>query len=142
MAIRAGASGSMHLKGILTAPVFIEFRIITIIHRRTKDMMYSEFIELSGKSENYITYNEYAQEIEPIYTSSDFPTKQEFIKFFNDTFEKLVYPIIERNISVLPINEKLSYIYGERVDIDTRIKTIDIKARKLAYQYMKLYLNL
>ena len=100
-------------------------------------MMYSEFIELSGKSENYITYNEYAQEIEPIYTSSDFPTKQEFIKFFNDTFEKLVYPIIERNISVLPINEKLSYIYGERVDIDTRIKTIDIKARKLAYQYMK-----
>lgn len=105
-------------------------------------MMYSEFIELSGKSENYITYNEYAQEIEPIYTSSDFPTKQEFIKFFNDTFEKLVYPIIERNISVLPINEKLSYIYGERVDIDTRIKTIDIKARKLAYQYMKLYLNL
>ena len=105
-------------------------------------MMYSEFIELSGKSENYITYNEYTQEIEPIYMSSDFPTKQEFIKFFNDTFEKIVYPVIERNISVLPINEKLLYIYGERDDIDTRIKTMDIKARKLAYQYMKLYLML
>lgn len=105
-------------------------------------MMYSEFIELSGKSESYITYNEYTQEIEPIYTSSDFPTKQEFIKFFNQTFERIVYPVIERNISILPINDKLAYIYGERDDIDTRIKMIDIKARKLAYQYMKLYLNL
>ena len=33
-------------------------------------MMYNEFLELSGKSESYISYKEYTEEIEPIYMAS------------------------------------------------------------------------
>ena len=38
-------------------------------------MMYNEFLELSGKSESYISYKEYTEEIEPIYMACDLPTK-------------------------------------------------------------------
>lgn len=51
-------------------------------------MMYSEFIEMSGKSESYISFKEYTEEIEPIYMNCDIPNKQEFIELFKDVFKK------------------------------------------------------
>lgn len=67
-------------------------------------MMYSEFIEMSGNSESYISFKEYTEEIEPI-------------------------------------EDKLTYIHSECSDIENHIKLVDLQARKLAYQYMRLYLG-
>ena len=52
-------------------------------------MMYSEFIEMSGNSESYISFKEYTEEIEPIYMNCDIPNKQEFIELFKDVFKKI-----------------------------------------------------
>ena len=42
-------------------------------------MMYSEFIEISNFTEQYISFAEYTTCIEPIYMAADqIPTKQEF----------------------------------------------------------------
>lgn len=50
-------------------------------------MMYSEFIEHSNYTEQYISYAEYATYIEPIYMAADqIPTKQEFIAMLRDAF--------------------------------------------------------
>ena len=49
-------------------------------------MMYSEFIEISGKSEKYITYPEYTTYIEPIYMQSEM-NKQDFVKLLEDTYK-------------------------------------------------------
>ena len=77
-------------------------------------MMYNEFLELSGKSESYISYKEYTEEIEPIYMACDLPTKEDFIKAFNETFERIVYPIVENTISNFSTEEKLAYLYSFR----------------------------
>ena len=104
-------------------------------------MMYNEFLELSGKSESYISYKEYTEEIEPIYMACDLPTKQDFIKLFNETFERIVYPIVENTISKYTTEEKLTYLYGfQREEMDESVRMFDRKARKIAYDYMKLYL--
>lgn len=104
-------------------------------------MMYNEFLELSGKSESYITYKEYTEEIEPIYTACELPTKQDFIKFFNETFERIVYPIVENTISKYTTEEKITYIFGyQREEMDEAIRMFDKEAREIAYKYMKLYL--
>ena len=90
-------------------------------------MMYNEFLELSGKSESYISYKEY--------------TEEDFIKLFNETFERIVYPIVENTISNFSTEEKLAYLYSfRREEMDETIKMFDRKARKIAYDYMKLYL--
>ena len=50
-------------------------------------MMYSEFIEHSNFTEQYISYAEYTTYIEPIYMAAEqIPTKQEFITLLEDTF--------------------------------------------------------
>lgn len=69
-------------------------------------------------------------------------TKQEFIKFFNETFEKMVYPVVEKIIDDLPLTDKWEYVYGNRSDIQEKLETADDKARHLAYQYMRLYLGI
>lgn len=107
----------------------------------TAVMMYSEFIEMSGKSESYISLTEYTEEIEPIYMNCDIPNKQEFIELFKDVFKKIVYPIVNNLISTMSIEDKLTYIHSESSDIENHIKLVDLQARKLAYQYMRLYLG-
>lgn len=104
-------------------------------------MMYDEFLELSGKSESYISYKEYTEEIEPIYMACELPTKQDFVKVFNDAFKRIVYPIVENSISNFTTEEKLAYLYSfQREETDETIKIFDRKARQIAYDYMKLYL--
>ena len=104
-------------------------------------MMYSEFIEMSGNSESYISFKEYTEEIEPIYMNCDISTKQEFIELFKDVFKKIVYPIVNNLIKTMLIEDKLTYIHSEGSDIENHIKLVDLQARKLAYQYMRLYLG-
>lgn len=50
-------------------------------------MMYSEFLTLTGKTENYISFTEYTNEIEPIYTDCGL-SKADFINLMNEAFEK------------------------------------------------------
>lgn len=95
---------------------------------------------MSGKSESYISFKEYTEDIEPIYMDCNL-SKQEFIKFYKDTFERMVYSIIKNTIRRLSLEEKLAYIHGENPEFENHIKLVDLYARRLAYQYMALYLG-
>jgi len=105
-------------------------------------MMYSEFIELSGKTESYISYVEYSTFIEPIYMDSNYNSKDEFIGLLNDTFKKIVYPVVEQAIRNLSMNDKLSLWDCNSSSIRNQIEKVDFEARKIAYEYMKLYSKL
>lgn len=55
--------------------------------------------------------------------------------------KKIVYPIVNNLISTMSIEDKLTYIHSESSDIENHIKLVDLQARMLAYQYMRLYLG-
>lgn len=62
-------------------------------------------------------------------------------KAFNETFERIVYPIVENTISNFSTEEKLAYLYSfRREEMDESVRMFDRKARQIAYDYMKLYL--
>ena len=85
-------------------------------------MMYSEFIEHSNFTEQYISYAEYTTFIEPIYMAADqIPTKQEFIAMLTDAF---------------------MFLECGSQQVQEYLERIDFEARKLAYQYLKLMLTL
>ena len=105
-------------------------------------MMYSEFIELSGKTEKYISFAEYTTFIEPIYMDSNCTTKQDFISMLNEVFEKIVYPAVEKAIHNLSLNDKLSIIECNSATVTEKIEKVDFEARKIAYEYLKLYTKL
>ena len=106
-------------------------------------MMYSEFIEHSNFSEQYISFTEYTTYIEPIYMAADqIPTKQEFIALLKDTFKSLVNPVVEKAMHSLSLEDKLMYLECGSQQIQEYLERIDFEARKLAYQYLKLMLTL
>lgn len=76
--------------------------------------------------------------IEPIYMQSEM-TKQEFVKSLNDTFEKLVYPVVEKAIRNLSMTDKLNMMNGSE-SVMKPIEQIDFEARKIAYCYLNLLL--
>lgn len=106
-------------------------------------MMYSEFLALSDKTENYISYAEYTNEIEPIYTDCEL-CKADFIALMNETFNKIVYPAVEKAIKNTPFKQKEAYVFAENnnTDFEKEIAKVDQEARKVAYEYMKLYSKL
>lgn len=105
-------------------------------------MMYHEFIEKSQFTENYISYAEYTDYIEPIYMRADqIPTKEAFIELLNDTFEMMVYPVVEKAIKTSTLDMKLDLINGGS-ELRERVSKVDYEARKLAYQYMTLMLSI
>lgn len=104
-------------------------------------MMYSEFIELSGKTESYISYVEYSTYIEPIYMECEL-SKHQFIAVMNEAFQKIVYPAVEKSIHKLSMSDKLSIIECTSDKVRSAIEAVDFEARKVAYQYMKLYTKL
>ena len=77
-------------------------------------MMYSEFIEHSNFTEQYISFTEYTTFIEPIYMAADqIPTKQEFIALLRDAFKALVNPVVEKAMHSLSLEDKgFSESYG------------------------------
>lgn len=106
-------------------------------------MMYSEFIEHSNFTEQYISFTEYTTYIEPIYMVADqIPTKQEFITLLEDTFKSLVNPVIEKAMHSLSLEDKLMYLECGSQQVQEYLERIDFEARKLAYQYLKLMLTL
>lgn len=108
----------------------------------TDDADVKQILTDYSKEECYISYREYTEDIEPIYMDCKLDTKQEFIKFFNETFEKMVYPVVEKILDDLPLTDTWEYVYGNRSDIQEKLETADDKARHLAYQYMRLYLGI
>ena len=106
-------------------------------------MMYSEFIEHSNFTEQYISYAEYTTYIEPIYMAADqIPTKQEFVALLKDAFKALVNPVIEKAMHSLSLEDKLMYLECGSQQVQEYLERIDFEARKLAYQYLKLMLTL
>lgn len=106
-------------------------------------MMYSEFINISEYGENYITFTEYHDYVEPIYMECDL-SKQDFIGLLKNTIHQFVEPIVERAINNLPLPDKLVLAFSdeEPVEFVDRIARIDFEARKVVYQYLKLMLTI
>ena len=104
-------------------------------------MMYSEFINISEYGENYITFSEYHDYIEPIYVDADL-SKQDFVALLKEIMHQMVEPVVERVIKSLPLPDKLALAFSdeEPVELLERIAKIDFEARKLVYQYLKLML--
>lgn len=102
-------------------------------------MMHSEFLTMSGKSENYISYREYTVFIEPIYMNCNV-TKQEFITRLEDVFKRVVYPVVESKIKKLSINDKLTLIDCNSNAIFQEVEKVDSAARLIAYDLLKLEL--
>ena len=46
------------------------------------------------------------------------------IEFFNETFEKMVYPVVEKILADLPLTDTWEYVYGNRSDIQEKNITI------------------
>lgn len=103
-------------------------------------MMYSEFIEIIGNSEKHISFAEYSTFIEPIYMECDL-SKQEFVSELKDAFERFVYPMVESRIYRLSLAIKDGFVNNEPEKIMDYLERFDFEARKLAYQYLKLYLT-
>lgn len=103
-------------------------------------MMYSEFINISGKSESYISFVEYSTFIEPVYMECR-ESKRDFCCIFNRIFSKIVPPLVERAIENLSTKEKFDYLNkeGDYDEVVEKLDKIDLEARKLVYQYLKLY---
>lgn len=93
-------------------------------------MMYSEFINISGKSESYISFAECRE------------SKRDFCCIFNRIFSKIVPPLVERAIENLNTKEKFDYLNkeGDYDEVMEKLDKIDLEARKLVYQYLKLAL--
>mgnify|MGYP004490475409 CR=1 FL=1 len=106
-------------------------------------MMYSEFINISEYGENYITFTEYHDYVEPIYMDCDL-SKQDFIGLLKNTIHQFVEPVVKRAINNLPLPDKLVLAFSdeEPVEFVDRIAKIDFEARKLVYQYLKLMLTI
>ena len=104
-------------------------------------MMYSEFINISGKSESYISFAEYSTFIDPVYMECR-ENMRDFCCIFNRIFSKIVPPLVERAIENLNTKEKFDYLNkeGDYDEILEKLDKIDLEARKLAYQYLKLAL--
>lgn len=106
-------------------------------------MMYSEFIELTQVSENYISYAEYTTFIEPIYMECKLPNKQEFCKMWNEFYNKMVVPAVDLAIHNLPLEAKEAYVfYNEKEEFENIVKAKDFEARKIMYQYLELMANI
>lgn len=58
-------------------------------------MLYSEFLELSGLTENQVTVETYANVIEPMYQALPNLSKQQFVKLINQYELKQNFPNIE-----------------------------------------------
>lgn len=61
-------------------------------------MLYSEFLELSGLTENQVTVETYASVIEPMYQALPNLSKQQFVKLINGFELKQSFPNIERTL--------------------------------------------
>ena len=108
-------------------------------------MMYNEFLTLSGMTEGYISYTEYTNEIEPIYTDCDL-SKTEFIDLLVKTFDTIVIPAVNKKIENLPTQEKEAMAFDfdnpETLSIIKKVQQTDRAARKAAYEYIKVYSQL
>ena len=102
-------------------------------------MMYSEFIRLSGEPESIISFKEYTDYIEPIYTNCELD-KQDFIKLLLDAYKKISIPVRKKLFENLTIEEKTHYIYGHNVSNEKLVQK-DFESRKIVYEYLKLYLS-
>ena len=106
-------------------------------------MMYCEFIDISEYGENYITFTEYQDYVEPIYMECDM-SKQDFVALLKETIHQMVEPVVQRAIHSLPLPDKLAIAFSdeEPVELLDHIAKIDFEARKLVYQYLKLMLTI
>lgn len=104
-------------------------------------MMYSEFLELSGKPEKYISFVEYTSLIEPIYMGCEL-SKKDFIAVMQEGFAKIVYPAVEKAINILPLEDKMRMAYDDAPDLMEQIAKVDFQARIVAYEYLRLMVNI
>lgn len=84
-------------------------------------MTYTEFITITGWSEEYMTYDDYTNDIEPYYNDSN-EDKHKWCKALYKAHEKCVNTPVETAISAHTIAEKEAFISGDTdafADVDT-----------------------
>lgn len=74
-------------------------------------MTYNEFIMITEWSEEYMTYEDYTNYIEPVYNDSDLD-KHIFCKALYKCHERCVYTPVNMAISAHTIEEKEAYLNG------------------------------
>lgn len=74
-------------------------------------MLYGEFITITGYDENYITWIDYNDYIEPIYDSSN-QDKHKWCKAFCKAHDRCVNTPVNMAISAHTTDEKMAYISG------------------------------
>lgn len=74
-------------------------------------MMYCEFIERTGWSENYMTLTDYEEKIEPVYMESTLD-KNTFCKKFYELHNSIIVPAIECLVASKSLEEKEALIAG------------------------------
>lgn len=79
-------------------------------------MMYREFIERTGYDERYMTYDDYANYIEPVYANGD-DDKNKFCKKFVKQHSKYVYTAVELMISSKTTEEQVDYAFNNNDNI-------------------------
>ena len=104
-------------------------------------MMYSEFLEISGKPEKYISFVEYTSLIEPIYMNCEL-YKKDFIAVMEEGFDKIVYPAVDKASSALTLEDKLRRVKGDAPEIMEQVAKVDFQARLVAYEYLRLMVNI
>lgn len=98
-------------------------------------MMYSEFIEKTGYSETYMTYNDYTTYIEPVYMESN-KDKDNFCKDFYKSYRNNVQKIVEMLISAKTVKECEDYIFNGNNDVMNDVRTIE---NTLKQAFLKTY---
>ena len=105
-----------------------------------RDRMYCEFIDISEYGENYITFTEYHDYIEPIYMDADL-SKQDFVALLKETIHQMVEPVVQRAIHNIPLPDKLAIAFSdeEPVELLDRIAKIDLSLIHI-YQIQRRYI--
>lgn len=96
-------------------------------------MLYREFIDITGWSEDYMTYEDYTNYIEPIYNKSD-KDKHVWCKALYKAHTKCVNTAVDMAISALCVEDKIAYIEGDTTKVEDitalhyKLKGIFLKA--------------
>lgn len=96
-------------------------------------MMYSEFLERTGYSETYMTYDDYSTYIEPVYMDS-VKHKDAFCKDFYRDYAKAVYKPVEMLISAKSGEALESFVFDGNVGVMDDVRSIE---RTLKYAFLR-----
>lgn len=104
------------------------------------DMLYSEFIELSGLSENLISYGEYKNFIEPIYMENENINKMDFVNKLIECLDDISVKSVMKLIGSINKVDRANLLSGRGKEAE-KFKTFYAASRKIAYNMLRINLE-